>query len=72
MDLNNESIQIKCFLKIDHVCMQMKLGLVQPQAYSIGRYRVFYGLESLESWIGVELWSGADNLIKTKPVNSDI
>ena len=30
-------------------------GLVQLPAYSIGRYRVFYGLESLESWIGVEL-----------------
>ena len=61
MDVNNESIQIKCFLKRDHVCKQMKLGLVQPPAYSISRYRVFYGVESLESWIGVEMWSGADN-----------
>ena len=61
MDVDNEIIQIKRFLKRNHVCTQMKLGLVQPPAYSIGRYRVIYGLESLESWIGVELWSGADN-----------
>ena len=61
MDVNNESIQIKCFLKRDHVCTQIKLGLIQPPAYSIGRYRVFYGLESLKSCIGVELWSGTEN-----------
>ena len=42
MDVNNESIQ-KCFLKRNHVCTQMRLGLVQPPAYSICRYRVFYG-----------------------------
>ena len=55
MDVNNESIQTKCFLKRDHVCTQLKLGLVQPQAYSIGRYRVFMDWSH-----GVELWSGAE------------
>ena len=43
MDVSNESIQIKCFLKRNHVCTQMRLGLVQAPAYSICRYRVFYG-----------------------------
>ena len=33
--VNNEVIQMKYLLKSDHVCTQMKLGLVQSPAYNI-------------------------------------
>ena len=63
MDLNNESTQIKCFLKRDHVCMQMKLGLVQPQTYSIGT--VYFMDWSLWSH-GLEWNCGVEQTTKSK------
>ena len=63
MDVNNENIQIKCFLKRDHVCTQINWGSFnhQPTVY-VGT--VYF----MEAWNGVELWSGTENYIKTNPV----
>ena len=58
MDVNNESIQIK------RPCLHAnETGSFnhQPTVYVATVY-------FMEAWGGVELWSGAEHYIKTKPV----
>ena len=59
MDVNNDSIQIN-LLSQKRPCLHAN-ETRQPTVYVGTEY-------FMEAWSGVELWSGAENYIKTKPV----